>query len=57
MPALTITSDEGKEIVKVTIKEVDPTAATVAILGAIDKLTPKRKARSDKRKTREPEIT
>lgn len=59
MPTLTITSDDGKEIVRVTIKQVDPTAATVAVLGAIDKLAPARKPRSDKGKARapEPEIT
>lgn len=50
-------NDDGSEILRVTIKHVDPSAATIAILGAIDKLPAARKPRSDKGKTREAEIT
>lgn len=60
MPTLSITSDEGKELLRIQIRRLDPDEATIAILKAIKELPEPRKTRKDagrKRAQPEPEIT
>lgn len=50
MPTLSIHDDNGKETVKVTIRNLDPSEATIAVLSALKPLKevpPPRKTRSD----------
>lgn len=58
MPTLYITDDdEGEsELVKVKIAKMDPAAATIAILGALAKIEPEKKTRSDRGKKRAPKL-
>lgn len=56
MPILRIDDDNGKELLRVTIRAVDPSAATVAILDALRELPEPKRQRSDKGKRREPKL-
>ena len=54
MPVLTITDDEGKETLRLTIKRIDPSAATIAILDALRDIPEPKKPRSDRGRKRQP---
>lgn len=56
MPQLTIITDEGDELLRVQIKQVDPAKATIAILEALAKIEPAKKKRSDTGKKRAPKL-
>lgn len=47
MPQLTMISDDGEELLRVTIRNVEPSVATVAILKALDAIPQPRKTRAD----------
>lgn len=52
MPTLIIQADDGDDLVRVKIANVDPQKALIAILGALATLEPKRRPRSDAGKKR-----
>lgn len=56
MAQITITQDDGTELLRVQIKGIVPAKAALALLETLAKLEPAKKTRSDKGKLRSPTL-
>lgn len=52
MPYITMHSDDGKEVARVQIRDLDPADVTIAILESVRDIPEPRKPRSDRGKKR-----
>lgn len=56
MHTLIIQDQDASELLRVQIKAIDPATATIAILGALAKIEPEKKKRSDAGRNRQPRL-